>query len=252
MLKRLSLFISTCLLASGACAANGDWSGWHAGLHVGRASGDGQADVSLGGAWASESQALRDDVTGAWSNDQGASGSMQGLQFGYDHQFANGFVLGAEAAWSRLNVDESRQTGQQPTAPFPSLTYDFGNRLELDNQSSVRLRFGYAHGAHLFYALGGATRVDATATASVVSNGNYLKLGRASETLDGSEWGVGYAFAFGNGWALRAEYTQVDLDDFSFDTDYVPGSSFTSPAYTESVRQRVDFDTVTIGIEYRF
>lgn len=252
MLKRLSLFISTCLLASGACAANGDWTGWHAGAHVGRASGDADAAVSLGGQWSVESQALRDDVTANWSTGLDASGSMQGVQFGYDHQFASGFVLGAEAAWSRLNVDESRQTGPQPTAPFPSLTYDFGNRIELDNQSSLRLRLGYAHGAHLFYALGGATRVDATATASVVSNGNYLKLGRASETLDGSEWGLGYAFAFGNGWALRAEYTQVDLDDFSFDTDYLPGSSFTSPAYTESVRQQVDFDTFAIGIEYRF
>lgn len=252
MFKRLSLFVSTCLLASGACAANGDWTGWHLGAHVGRASGDGQADVSLGGAWASESQALQDYVSGAWSTDQDISGSMQGVQFGYDHQFASGFVLGAELAWSALNVDEARQTGPQPTTPFPSLTYDFGNEVELDNQSSLRLRLGYAHGAHLFYAVGGATRVDASASASVVSNGNYLKLGRASETLDGSEFGLGYAYAFGDHWSFRAEYSRVDVDDFSFATDYLPGSSFTSPAYTESVRQDVDFDTWRIGLDYRF
>ena len=44
----------------------------------------------------------------------------------------------------------------------------------------------------------------------------------------------------------------TDLDDLRYDTDYLPGSTFTSPAYLESVRQDVDFDTFRISLDYRF
>lgn len=252
MRKHLPLIALLCLASPAAMAANGDWTGWHVGGHAGHASGDSRADVSLGGEWSIETQALRDDVSSAWSTDLEPDGSAFGLLFGYDHQFASGFVLGAELDYASLDISDSRATGPLPAPSVPSLSYDYGNTIELDDKWSLRARFGYASGRHLFFASAGWVQVAASASASVASNGGYLKLGSQSDTLDGFEWGLGYAFDFGNQWSLRGEYLMTDLDDLRYDTDYLPGSTFTSPAYLESVRQDVDFDTFRISLDYRF
>jgi opacity protein-like surface antigen len=252
MHKRLSLLIALSLAAPAALAANGDWTGWHLGGHAGHGSGNSDADVTLGGQWSIESQALRDHVSSTWSTGLDPSGSAYGLLFGYDHQFASGFVLGGELDYSKLGIDDSRATGPQPVPSAPSLSYDFANSIELDDKWSARLRFGYASGRHLFFATAGWIQVDAEATAAVASNGGYLKLGRQSDTVDGVEWGVGYEFDFGNQWSLRGEYLMADLDDLRYDTEYQPGSTFVTPAYLESVRQDLDFDTFRIALNYRF
>lgn len=252
MYKRLTLALVTCLLAAGAHAADGDWTGWHIGGHIGYGSGSSDARIALDGEWSIETPALRDHVVTNWSADLDGSGATYGLQFGYDHQFANDFVLGLEFDYSRLDVEDTRQTGQVPVPSAPSLSYDFGNSFELDDRLALRGRFGYAAGRHLFYATAGWARVDAEATASVASNGNYLKFGRASETVDGLEWGVGYEFDFGNAWSLRAEYLATDLDDLSYGTDFLPDSDFQTPPYLETVDQDLDFDAFRIALRYRF
>ena len=251
-LQRTLLAIALALATPAAFASTGDWTGWYAGAHAGRGYGNSDARVALGGAWSSESQALQDEVVDSWSTRMDPSGSAYGLQFGYNHQFANGFVLGAELDWSKLGIEDRRSTGPQPTATFPSLSYDFTNTIELDDKVSLKGRFGYASGRHLFFATVGWVQVDATATAGVASNGGYLKLGRGSETLEGTEWGVGYEFDFGNQWSLRGEYLFADFDSLRYDTEYLAGSTFTSPEYLESVRQDADFDTFRIALNYRF
>ncbi|HEU0153508.1 MAG TPA: outer membrane beta-barrel protein [Arenimonas sp.] len=252
MKHRLLILAASCLLSTSALAATGDWSGWYVGIHAGHASGDADTRPTLGGAWSSESQALRDEVVDGWSASFDPSDSTYGVQIGMLHQFANGFVLGGELDHSQLHFEESRATGPVPTTTFPSLSYDFGNTLDADSKLSLRGRFGYASGRHLFYLTGGWARVDVDAVATVASNGNYLKRGAASESLDGTEFGAGYEFDFGNQWSLRAEYLRTNVDDLRFDTAYVAGSAFVDPPYTESFRQDLDFDAFRIGLSYRF
>lgn len=250
MHKRLTLIAAACLM-SGSALAN-DWTGWYLGGHVGRADGSADSRVTLDGQWASESQALRDDVTANWSTNQDPSGTAYGLQYGYNHQFASGFVLGGELAYSSLNADESRQTGPVATAPFPSLTYDYLNSAEFDDQWSVRMRIGGASGQHLFYGIIGWTQVKVRGEAGVVSNGNYLKYGSTSGSESGVEWGLGYEYDFGNQWSLRLDYTRTDLGDVDYVTEYVPGSSFVSPEYLESVNLDSDLSAWRLGLSYRF
>lgn len=252
MKHRLLILAVSCLLSTSALAASGDWSGWYVGIHAGQSSGDTDARATLGGQWSSETQTLQDFVADTWSTRLDPSDSSYGLQFGVLHQFASGFVLGAELDHSQLHLEDSRSTGLVEVPSFPGLSYNFGNSIELDTKLSLRGRFGFANGRHLFYLTAGWAQVEADAVATVASNGGYLKRGAASDTLDGTEVGAGYEFDFGNQWSLRAEYLRTDLDDIRYATVYQPGSTFVTPAYTETFRQEQDFDVIRIGLSYRF
>jgi outer membrane immunogenic protein len=252
MLKRLSILIAASLLSTSALAADGDWTGWYVGAGFGQTEGDSDPRIALGGAWSSESQALRDHVSAQWTEGLGPDGYAYNLQFGYNHQFEGGFVLGGEFDYSKLNLDDSRQTGPVPTVPFPTLSYDTRNDVEADHSFSLRAKAGFASGRHLFYATAGFVRADVQATAGIVSNGNYRKFGQRSDTLDGAQYGLGYEFDFGNQWSARIEYLRTDLDDIKFDTVYQAGSAFVTPAYTERFTQDLEYDTVRLGLNYRF
>lgn len=246
------LVVLLAAFAAGDAAANQNWTGFHVGAHAGQGRGSSDVDVTLGGAWSIESQGLRDHVTSSFSTGLDPEGAAWGVQLGYRFALDNGVVLGGEFDYSQLDLDDRRQTGLQPVPTFGSLSYDFGNRIELDNQLSLRATLGYAFDRHLLYLTAGWTRVDALAQASMRSNGGYDKLGRRSDTLDGSVFGAGYEYAFGNRWSLRAEYLHSDVDALRYDTAYQPGSTFLDPPYTESVRQDLDFGVLRIGVNYTF
>jgi outer membrane immunogenic protein len=252
MLKRLSILIAASLLSTSALAADGDWTGWYVGGSVGHANGESDSRVGLGGAWTSESAALRDEVVNQMSQDLDASGTSYGLQFGYNHQFEGGFVLGAELDYSGLNLEDSRTVGPRPTTTFPSLSYTTVSAVEANNMLSLRAKLGYAADRHFFYVTGGWAQADVDMAAGIVSNGNYLKFGSESDRLDGTQIGLGYEFDFGNQWSIRGEYLRTNLDEARYDTAYLPGSAFLTPPYSETVRQDLDFDTFRVGVNYRF
>ena len=252
MIKRLSVLIAASLLSTSAMAAEGDWTGWYVGGDIGKTDGNSDVNVALSGAWTSESQALRDHVTNQMSNDLDPDGTAFDVHFGYDHQFDGGFVLGGEFEYSKLNLDASEVVGPLPTVPFPSLSYTTRNAVEANHSLSLRAKFGFASGRHLFYGTAGFTRVDVDATAGITSNGNYLKLGQNSDNLSGTQYGVGYEFDFGNQWSGRFEYLRTNVDEMDYNTNYLPGSAFVTPAYNERISQDLDFDTFRLGVNYRF
>jgi outer membrane immunogenic protein len=251
MLKRLSVFIAASLLSTTAMAADG-WTGWHVGGNVGQSSGESDARVALGGQWSTESQALQDHVASFMSTDLDPSGTSYGLQFGYDHEFDGGFLLGGELDYSKHSADDARNTPQVASAPFPTLTYAVGNSVDINNSAALRLKVGYGTDRHLIYLTGGWVRADVDASAEILSNGGYSKIGTASESLSGTQIGLGYAFDFENNWSLRVEYQRNNLDDMTYDTVYRAGSTFVTPAYNETITQDADFDTFRVGIDYRF
>lgn len=253
MRKTLSTLLFVALsAAAGTAAAQDNWTGWYVGGHLGQASVDSSTSATLGGEWNDESTALRSEVVAGLSNDLDASGTAYGVHGGYNHQFANGFVWGVELSYSAINADEATSTGLQPTVVFPFLQYDYIHAIEVNNQTTLRTRLGYASDRHLFYVSGGWTQVDVDAATGMLSNGGYKKLGGVSKSTSGSQWGVGYEYDFGNRWSLRGEYLRTNAGSFSYDTEYLSGSAFTSPAYSESIDQDLDFDTFQLGVSYRF
>jgi len=252
MFKRLSILIAVSLVSTSAMAAGGDWTGWYVGGNVGHGSGESDTNVTLGGQWSAESAALRGEVVQQMSQELDPSGSAYGLQFGYNHEFASGFVLGAELDYTALNIDDSVTVGPRATTAFPSLSYTTVNGVEANDMISLRGKIGYAADRHLFYATAGWAQVDVDMAAGIVSNGGYAKLGGDSDRIDGTQYGLGYEFDFGNQWSARIEYLRTNLDDIRYTTAYLPGSTFVTPAYTETVNQDLDFDTVRIGVNFRF
>ncbi|MFZ5842267.1 MAG: outer membrane protein [Pseudomonadota bacterium] len=241
------------LLASSASLANDSWAGWYIGVHAGTGGAESQADVSLGGRWSTESQELRDFVSSQWSTELDGSGSAFGIYGGYRHQLTDGLVLGVELEYSRLSIDDSRQTDNMSWLPGVSpLTYSFGNRIEANSMYAVRPMLGFAFDRQLVFLAAGWASVDVDASAEVLSNGGYSKYGDSSDSLTGMQWGVGYEFAFGNRWSVRAEYLMTDLDEVDYNTDYRPGSTFTNPVYSESVSQDLDLEIFRVGASFSF
>lgn len=250
MFKRLSILVAASLLSANAMASD-NWTGWYIGGNAGYSRGSSDVETTLGGQWSTESAPLQNHVVSEMSPSLDPDGVQYGVQLGYNHSFGN-FLLGGELSYNRMNMDDNRQTGPKPTPPFPSLTYDVGNRAEIDDELALRIKLGYAANRHAVYGTIGMARVDATYTASIVSNGLYNKRNSEADNLHGVQFGVGYEYDFGNNWSLRTELLRTDLEDTDFVTEYQPGSSFVTPAYIENVNQDLDYTTLRIGVNYRF
>ncbi len=247
MYKKLIVLAFASLFSNASFAADGDWTGFYIGGNIGSANGDSQSTVTLGGSWSGESQALRDFVTNNSAANQSPSGTSYGFQFGYDHQFDNNFVLGIEADYNKLNLDEVRQTGQLNSGAGP--TYAFGNRINADHSYSLRPKFGYAFDSTMVYVTGGWSRTSADFGSDLLSSGNYSKVGASSANFSSTIWGVGVEHRFGGNWSARLEYLRVNADNTNYTTSFRNGNF---PTYSEAFNQDLDYHTIRIGVNYRF
>ena len=87
---------------------------------------------------------------------------------------------------------------------------------------------------------------------NVQSNGNYRKAALVDRTMDGFIVGGGIEHRLGNNVSARLTYQYADQGDETYTTAYQPGSSFTTPAYTETVTQDLRLHLVRVGVNYRF
>lgn len=246
----LAALTASCLAAP-AYAEDAEWTGAYIGVHAGYSGTKSDSNVVLGGAWSSESAALRNEVVTNWSAKQSLDDMNFGAQIGYNYD-AGGAVIGLEADFSILNGEDVVSSGPVPTTPFPSLTYNYGNRLDPKNQFSVKAKLGAPMGNTLIYAHGGWAWTRAEVGAEILSNGNYSKEGRVTETFDGFTVGAGIEHKFSPAVSARIEYAYTDQGDVTYDTAYRAGSAFLTPAYTETFTQDLRSHAVRLGINFHF
>ena len=239
-------------LSGQAAAADHDWTGGYLGLNLSSNSGGSRSDLTPSGQWSVETPAFTSDVFNAWSTDLDPKGTGWGVQAGYDHQFSNHWVWGVSANYSQPNADDSRLTAQTAVPSTPSVTYSYGNSVDVQSTWSLNTRLGYGVGNSLFYVTAGWLSADVEGTAEILGANGYSKFGKGSDNVDGLSYGVGWEYAFNDNWSLQAEYQRANLGDFSYTTDYRAGSTFTTPAYIETVNQDLDMNTFRIGVNYRF
>lgn len=191
-----------------------DWSGFYLGGHVGYGGGNfgpGTNPLPQQGVFFPHS----------------ITGLIGGYQAGYNVQLQNNWVLGAEADISFTSpLDRPKLT----PAPF-NTTFDYFG--------TVRGRIGYAFGAWLPYATGGAawgrTRIDLNDPAGeFIGNKSRLHLGWVA--------GTGLEVALGGSWSGKVEYTYIDLGGRTYGLGDVPLPDV-------AVDPRIH--TVKIGLNYR-
>jgi opacity protein-like surface antigen len=128
------------------------------------------------------------------------AGVMGGGQVGFNYQFANNFVVGAEfdAGWT--NAEGSRSC---PNLFFVNCVYF------TDWIATATLRAGYAYERALFYVKGGGAWAEHEYP--IFSNLTGLVIGTANDTRSGWTVGAGFEFALTQNWSAGAEYNFMDF-----------------------------------------
>jgi outer membrane immunogenic protein len=250
MIKYLLVAGAACVAASPAAAQT--WTGGYIGAHIGYGSGSSDANGALSGQWSTETQALRDEVTNYISDDLDPQGLIYGIQAGYDHQTAGNLVLGVEADFSLMDVDDDRVSPLTPTVAFPALSYAASNSVDAKHMYSLRAKGGIAMGNSLIFVDAGWAWVKSRYSAALSSNGGYAKAGADSKTTDGFIVGAGFEHRVASNVSLRLHYNYTDQGDVTFTNGYLPGSTFTSPVYTETYNQDLKLHLLKFGVNYRF
>ena len=226
---------------------DGSWTGAYAGINAGYTDAKSDQVVVLGGNWSTETAALQTRVTTDYPTASHVQDVNYGGQIGYNIQAGSSLVFGLEADVSGLSGKDS-QVRTSAGAP----TYTIANTFDPKVTYGVKAKLGFAAGNTLFYATGGWGWTKADLTTDITSSGGYHKASAISHTFDGYEVGGGIEHRFGGNLGLRVEYVYTDQGDVTYTTGYVTGSSFTSPAYTETFNQDLRMHLVRVGFNYHF
>ena len=196
-----------------------NWSGFYVGAQAGYGWGD--ADHLLSG---TEETA-----------ENSVDGGLVGGYVGYNYQFSNSFVVGADA-----DLVWSGQEGGPDTVITPLGVPDSPNQVitEVKWTAAIRGRLGYAMDRFLPYIAGGV------AFANVEGFYDYISPGTIDDTLTGWTIGGGVDYGVTDNLILRAEYRYSDFGEVT-EQPFLP--SFAN----EQTLELTSHD-VRIGIAYKF
>lgn len=165
------------------------------------------------------------------------SGFTLGGTLGYNHQFSNGFVLGAEGDLNWLNAKSSSSVGVIPTGGDTALPAYYTG--EMNWMWTARARAGFAiERVMLFGTLGyaGANVAEKFSQPGATPARN----GSTSGAHHGWAAGLGLEYAFTNTLSMKAEYLYASLGQKTV---------FTAP-YTTKVEPSLSI--VRMGVNYHF
>lgn len=154
------------------------WTGFHIGAHAGYGWGRSTTGNAV--------------LAAVYGSVPYLTGPLGGLQAGYDYQFANNIVLGAEA-----DVSHAWLSSRVGIAPF---SFASGS---MDWFWSARLRLGYAMDRFLVFATGGFSQV----TTSGRGFNPFFPAGfTTNNTHSGWILGAGVQYMIAPNWLVGAEY----------------------------------------------
>jgi outer membrane immunogenic protein len=260
--KTLLFVLASLAFTGSAQAAENEWTGFYMGLSAGQNGGDAQSSAALSGLWAGDLAAP--SVSDGLSTNNSFSGTSVGIQFGYDHQFSNHWLVGIEADYQKLNADDST-TEIIPAIDIGAATQRANlqatTRTEIDKAYSIRSKLGYTTENVLWYATAGYARSSVDASSAYIFDipafiSSFSKAGGSSGNASGLIWGAGVDWRFADHWSAGLRYTRSKRESFS----YVPATTARAGFYllaptdtaVEQVRQDVEYDNVSLSINYRF
>lgn len=226
------------------------WTGGYIGINAGYAGGKFKSHYEDTTVFIPNGVALRSAVApyelgGSWEDN--ASGFVGGVQAGYNWQFQNGLVLGAEADFQGSTL-KSKTSGSD----------DFGfgrENSELTTKvqwwGTVRARLGYTP-TDRFLVYGTAGLAYGKVKTSYNYNEDYGEGETYSESFSSSKtkagWtvGAGAEYAITNNWTLKSEYLYTDLGKARGQV------SFNDYYNTYDFESKIKFHTVRVGLNYKF
>ena len=260
MLRATLSLITLLAVPLGVRAGETDWSGFRVGIDAGQTRGTSEANAVMGGLWAGDVAAPR--VAQALGGRDSPSAIGPGIRFGYDHQFANRWVLGIEADYRRPGMDASASRSAVIDIGGGTMaTVRATTSTSIDRMYSIRPRVGYAAGKLLWYATAGHARSTGDArsayTFEVASlSSRFSKEGGDSIASSGLVWGVGLEWKFAEHWDAGLRYTRAKGGSAT----YRPVTIRREGLYTlvptdnatETVSRRFDYDDIALSVSYRF
>lgn len=183
------------------------------------------------------------ELGGSWEDN--ANGFVGGVQAGYNWQFQNGFVLGAEADFQGSTL-KSKISGS-----YANQFYSEDSELSTKVQwwGTVRARLGYTPVERfLVYGTAGLAygKIKTSYSFNYSDNVNYSEGFSSSKTKAGWTVGAGAEYAITNNWTLKSEYLYTDLGKAKGSVSLNDGFE------TYDFSSKVKFHTVRVGLNYKF
>jgi outer membrane immunogenic protein len=227
-----------------------NWSGWYIGGNVGYSWGHSSTGTFLDPTsdWGFESVAFRNEFASQSSARYSPQGVVGGLQTGYNWQ-SGAWVFGLEADINGSDINKNVTYSTLNSGIIRTFT----EGTKVDWFATFRPRVGYAVDRTLWYVTGGLAVGDVEGSWTVNSDNGYAKTGSTRSTKAGYTVGAGVEHAWMSNWTVKLEYLYTDLGSVSYNSVYVPGSTFAPPAfnYRESISQDIAFHTVRVGLNYK-
>jgi outer membrane immunogenic protein len=199
-----------------------NWTGFYGGLNVGY--GSGSSDV-----WVSPND---NNVHGDATNDP--TGAVLGGTIGYNHQYSQNWLIGAEADFSWMDLQ-----GEQGKRILDGHYWSGG----WDGLFTLRARVGYTVDTTLIYGTAGFAALHT----------NEVIAGNATdEAAAGTDWrpgwvvGAGVEHMFTDRISGKIEYLHAGFGERSGSTGY-PGNTG-----TQYYRLDASLDLVRVGVNYKF
>jgi hemoglobin/transferrin/lactoferrin receptor protein len=189
-----------------------DWTGAYAGFHFG---------TGVGRTWGNTTSldGTATDVAATESADLNLNGMNFGVQAGYNWQFGNGLVLGAEAGWTKsyLNGAQGAATTESWTSSvgLPGEGLQANTHYDIDWTAALRGRVGYAFDNRwMIYGSGGVAFAKETqwrdqfAIQEVMQDTtDVVFVEKDSATRIGYTFGGGAEYALNERWSINADYS---------------------------------------------
>jgi len=191
------------------------WSGFYLGAVAG---------TSLGTNYWAETSQNEEATPGNWD------GTPIGFTVGYNHQLANGLIIGGEGDYSAGDILAVSTDG----AIFGCGP---GCETSLSGFATVRARVGYAKGSFLVFGTAGMAFSQAMATSDSIPN---TTLGEGA--VSGLVWGLGAEYAINPAWSVKGEFLSADMGQLDIPTLFCSVNCFTD----------ISYQTIRLGVNYHF
>ncbi len=239
------------------------WTGFYVGANVGYSWGNADTAESIVAPWATSIGGSGFPFPGgtAVTDALNPSGVIAGGQFGYNWQFAPGWLAGFETdfQWSGQKDSGSGSFNGQFNFPCGATTCIFSDTLDVTAKltwfGTARGRVGTLWNGMLFYGTGGLAYGHVTVSGtntlyleqqSSGANVTYVTPFSYSKTKLGWVLGAGIEGAVGmSNWTWKIEYLHIDLGSIGGgNIGSTPNFTFASFNFTDEI--------IRLGINYRF